>query len=190
MSSRWLAAALCTWAIALGSVCTVTLSAGQQRANTSPHGIGTPASPADFAAADLTIFADGRGLPAGRGTAREGRTIYAARCAACHGPRGEGTANFPQLVGGAGSLKTDAPVLTVGSYWPYATTLWDYTRRAMPYQEPGTLTPSDVYAVTAYLLYMNGIVSEDAMLDPRTLPAVRMPNRDGFIADQRPDVKP
>jgi cytochrome c len=86
-------------------------------------------------------------------------------------------------------LKTNAPVLTVGSYWPYATTVWDYIRRAMPYQEPGTLTPSDVYAVTAYLLYVNGIIAENAVLDQRTLPLVRMPNRDGFIADQRPDVK-
>jgi mono/diheme cytochrome c family protein len=188
--SKWLAAALFIWATALCSVSTVAVSAGQERANTSSYGIGSLASSADLAATDLTVFADGRGLPAGRGTAREGRAIFAAQCAACHGSRGEGTSTFPQLVGGVGSLKTDAPALTVGSYWPYATTLWDYTRRAMPYQKPGTLTPSDVYAVTAYLLYMNGIIGEDAVLDQRTLPAVRMPNRDGFIADQRPDVKP
>ncbi len=188
--SRWLAAALFTRAAVLCSVCTVPLSAGQDRARASSYGIGSPAAGADLAAADLTVFADGRGLSVGRGTAREGHAIYAARCAACHGPRGEGTSNFPQLVGGIGTLKTDTPVLTVGSYWPYATTVWDYIRRAMPYQEPGTLTPSDVYAVTAYVLYVNGIIAEDAVLDQRTLPLVRMPNRDGFIADQRPDVKP
>jgi S-disulfanyl-L-cysteine oxidoreductase SoxD len=169
--------------------------AGTWRATTSrqqgsvstptPHRLGKLATPAQIAAQDITVFPDGRGLPPGRGTAREGAGIYAARCAVCHGPRGEGTPNFPQLAGGRGSLTTNTPVLTVGSYWPFATTLWDYTRRAMPYLEPGSLTTSETYAVTAFVLYLNGIVDEDFVLDERTLPHVKMPNRDGFFSDPR-----
>ena len=136
---------------------------------------------------DLTVFPDGRGLPPGQGSAREGRVIFATHCAACHGANGEGSNDFPRLVGGVGTLKTSSPVLTVGSYWPYATTLWDYNRRAMPYTQPGLLTNAEVYAVTAYLLHMNGIIQENDVLDARSLAAVRMPNRDGFVRDARPD---
>jgi len=139
---------------------------------------------------DLTVFPDGRGLPPGQGSAREGRVVFATHCAACHGAAGEGSNDFPRLVGGVGTLKTSSPVLTVGSYWPYATTLWDYNRRAMPYPQPGLLTDAEVYAVTAYILHMNGIVKENDVLDARTLPAVRMPNRDGFVRDARPDWRP
>lgn len=111
--------------------------------------------------------------------------MYDERCAACHGSKGQGTDDFPELVGGVGSLKGGKPLLTVGSYWPYATTLWDYTRRAMPYQQPGSLTPNEVFAVTAYLLFLNGIIAEGTVLDQTTLPAIRMPNRDGFVSDPR-----
>jgi S-disulfanyl-L-cysteine oxidoreductase SoxD len=162
----------------------------RQGTPTTSHGIGAPASAAQIAAHDITVFPDGRGLPTGRGTAREGSAIYATRCAACHGLKGEGTPNFPRLAGGLNTLTSKAPVLTVGSYWPYTTTLWDYNRRAMPYQEPGSLTTNEVYSVTAFVLYLNGIVAEDAVLDERTLPLVKMPNRNGFIADPRPDLPP
>ncbi len=146
---------------------------------------GRRASAQEVAAADITVFPDGAGLPAGRATAREGRGVYDERCAACHGSKGQGTNDFPELAGGVGSLKGSKPMLTVGSYWPYATTLWDYTRRAMPYQQPGSLTPNEVYAVTAYVLYLNGIVAESMVVDQTTLPNIRMPNRDGFVPDPR-----
>jgi cytochrome c len=158
-------------------------------AETARHGLGRPATAADFARHGYVVGPKGTGLPIGRGTAREGRAIYVERCAACHGLRGEGTGNFPPLVGGQGSLKSDNPLPTVGSYWPYATTVWDYINRAMPYPSPGTLKPDEVYAVTAYVLVVNGIVPEDFELNERTLPAVPMPNRNGFVPDPRPDVK-
>jgi S-disulfanyl-L-cysteine oxidoreductase SoxD len=149
--------------------------------------IGHAPLPSVVAERDLTVFPDGRGLPKGQGTAREGKAVFTTYCAACHGASGEGSNDFPRLVGGVGSLKASLPVLTVGSYWPYATTLWDYNRRAMPYTQPGLLTDAEVYAVTAYILEMNGIVKEDDVLDARTLPRVRMPNVDGFVRDARPD---
>lgn len=128
---------------------------------------------------DIDVRADGAGLPAGSGSVAQGRALYAARCQACHGANGEkGTA--PRLAGGQGTLATKTPVLTVGSYWPYATTLYDYIHRAMPLDSPQSLTPDEVYAVTAYTLHLNGIVGGDAVLDAASLAAVRMPNRDGF----------
>lgn len=156
---------------------------------TTRYDIGHPATAADFAKHDYLIGPKGTGLPKGRGIALEGRAIYMQSCAACHGLRGEGSNDYPPLVGGQGSLKSDNPLPTLGSYWPYATTVWDYVNRAMPYQNPGTLKPDEVYAVTAYILTINGIVSEAYELNDRTLPAVKMPNRDGFVSDPRPDVK-
>lgn len=154
-----------------------------------PFGIGQPLTPRDIASNDLTVLPDGTGLPPGSGTAKEGAALFAARCAACHGDHGEGRRNFPALAGGRGSLSTDEPVLTVGSYWPYATTVWDYIRRAMPYQNPGSLSTDEVYALTAYVLFVNGIVRQSDVLDRARLPRIRMPNRDGFVGDQRPDVR-
>jgi cytochrome c len=136
----------------------------------------------------ISVAPDGTGLPTGRGSAREGRAIYNAQCAGCHGVRGEGIGDYPALAGGLKTLTTEQPLYTVGSYWPFATTAWDYINRAMPYQAAGTLTPDDVYAVTAYVLFLNGIVRESRVLDQRSLPHVRMPNRDGFVDDPRPDV--
>ena len=127
----------------------------------------------------LTVFPDGMGLPTGSGTAREGAAVYTQHCQACHGVRGTQGIN-DRLVGGIGSLATGAPIRTVGSYWPYATTLFDYIRRAMPYPTPGVLSNAQLYAVTAYLLYENGIVGQDQRLDAAGLPAIAMPNRDGF----------
>jgi S-disulfanyl-L-cysteine oxidoreductase SoxD len=151
--------------------------------------IGRAATAEDFVKHQYLVGPKGQGLPKGRGTAREGRAIYMQSCAACHGPRGEGTNDYPALAGGQRTLKSDNPLPTIGSYWPYAPTVWDYINRAMPYQNPGTLKPDEVYAVTAYLLSMNGVVPEDFELSERTLPTVKMPNRDGFVPDPRPDVK-
>jgi S-disulfanyl-L-cysteine oxidoreductase SoxD len=142
---------------------------------------GQPIAPADIAPWDISIGPDGVGLPAGRGTAAQGEAIYTAKCQACHGEKGGGRPN-DRLVGGAGSLAPDqAPVKTVGSYWPYATTLFDYVRRAMPYQDSQSLTGDELYAVSAYILNLNGIVGANDVLDAQSLPKVRMPNRDGFI---------
>jgi cytochrome c len=154
------------------------------------YGIGSSATAAEVSAQNITILPTGEGLPIGRGTSREGRLIYKANCVACHGEQGEGRAGFPRLVGGVGRLSSDHPIFTVGSYWPYATTVWDYIRRAMPYDRPGVLKADEIYAITAYLLFLNGIVSEDAELNERTLARIKMPNRDGFDSDPRPDMRP
>jgi S-disulfanyl-L-cysteine oxidoreductase SoxD len=146
----------------------------------TPLGIGRPASVHDIASQDLTVLPDGTGLPPGKGSAKEGASLYAAQCAACHGDRGEGRGDFAALVGGRGSLASDKPVLTVGSYWPYATSLFDYIRRAMPYQGAGELSANDVYALTAWILAENKIVKPGAVLTEKTLPAVQMPNKQGF----------
>jgi cytochrome c len=142
---------------------------------------GQPISPADIAPWDISIGPDGVGLPAGRGTPAQGAVVYAAKCQACHGEKGAGTPN-DRLVGGQGSLAPDkAPIKTVGSYWPYATTLFDYIRRAMPFVESQSLSSDEVYAVSAYILNLNGIIGENDTMDAQSLPKVRMPNRDGFI---------
>jgi S-disulfanyl-L-cysteine oxidoreductase SoxD len=133
------------------------------------------------------IAPDGTGLPEGSGTVAAGRDVFAAQCARCHGPRAQGDVG-PALVGGQGTLATARPLKTVGSFWPYATTLWDYINRAMPFDKPGLLKPADVYAVAAFILNLNGIIKETDVMDAKTLPLVRMPNRDGFVADPRPDV--
>lgn len=151
-------------------------------------GLGQPATPAQIAALDISIPPDGSGLPAGAGTARTGANIYAAKCQACHGKDGTGKPN-DRLVGGAGSLTSARPVKTVGSYWPYATTLFDYIRRAMPFTQPQSLSSDEVYALTAYLLYLNGIIAEDEEMNARTLPRVVMPNRGNFISAWPPAGK-
>jgi len=151
------------------------------------YGFGHPPTDGEVAAWNIDIAPTGEGLPPGRGTAGEGAPIYAAKCAGCHGQTGiEGP--MPRLVGGQGTLASDHPIKTVGSYWPYATTIYDYVRRTMPYSAPQSLTSDETYAVTAWLLFRNGIIAENAVIDARTLPAVQMPNRKGFVADRRPDV--
>ena len=157
-------------------------------AQTPRYNLGRPATAEKIRKRDISVAPDGTGLPAGHGSVEEGRYIYKVLCASCHGDRGQGIGDYPALVGGQGTLKSNNPVLTVGSYWPYATTVWDYTRRAMPYQRPGTLTPDETYAVTALILYMNGIVDERTELNEKSLPKVKMPNRDGFVPDPRPDI--
>ena len=147
-----------------------------------PLAIGRQATPAEIAAADIDIRADGAGLPPGRGSVADGAALFASGCAACHGEVGQKPiAGAPLLMGGPGTLATPKPVQTVGSFWPYATTLFDYIRRAMPFQAPGSLTDDQVYSLTAYILRLNGIVPNDTVLDAATLPKVQMPNRDGFV---------
>jgi cytochrome c len=142
---------------------------------------GQPIAPADLAPWDISIGPDGAGLPPGRGTATQGEVVYTAKCQACHGEKGAGRPN-DRLVGGKGTLAPNqAPVKTVGSYWPYATTLFDYIRRAMPFQDSKSLTDDEAYAVSAYILSLNEIIGKDDVLDAQSLPKVRMPNRDGFI---------
>jgi S-disulfanyl-L-cysteine oxidoreductase SoxD len=157
-------------------------------ADSDPLGIGHGATPSQIAGWDIDVRADGQGLPQGRGSVREGERIFAETCAACHGAKGEGKP-ADRLVGGFGTLATSKPVRTVGSYWPYASTLFDYIRRAMPFNSPQSLTPDQVYAVSAYVLYLNNIVTEDTVLDATSLPRVEMPNRNGLTSpDPRPDV--
>ncbi|MGH7662073.1 MAG: c-type cytochrome, partial [Vulcanimicrobiaceae bacterium] len=134
------------------------------------------------------VSPEGGNLPSGSGSVAQGQQIFAEKCAACHGAQGQG-GPMDKLVGGQGTLDTKAPVKTVGSYWPYATTVFDYVRRAMPFNAPGTLTNDQVYSVTAYLLYMNGVVQSNAVMNATTLAAVKMPNRDNFLKkDPRPDA--
>jgi cytochrome c len=150
---------------------------------------GRPATEAEIKAMDYTVLPSGAGLPKGHGDASRGRTLYEQKCQDCHGLRGEGqSGKYPALAGGAGSLNTINPVKTVGSYWPYATTLFDYIRRAMPYDHPRSLSADDVYSIAAYVLYMNAIVTETQEMNEKTLPRVKMPNRNGFVPDGRPDL--
>lgn len=152
-------------------------------------GIGRAPTAAEIRGWDIDVAPDGTGLPEGSGSVAQGRTLYAAQCASCHGDAGQGGI-APRLVGGLGSLASKSPVRTIGSYWPYATTVYDYIHRAMPLNQPLSLKPSEVYALTAFLLHADGIVGADAVLDRRSLPAVRMPNRDGFVrSDERPDTR-
>lgn len=152
------------------------------------YGLGRPATEAEIRTWDIDVAPSGEGLPPGRGTVKQGAQVYAAKCAACHGSTGtEGP--HDRLVGGQNTLATSNPIKTVGSYWPYATTLYDYIRRAMPFDAPQSLSADEVYSVVAWLLHQNGILVEDMVTDARTLPQIRMPNRDGFIPDPRPDVQ-
>jgi len=143
-------------------------------------GLGRAASTEEIGPWDISIPPSGERLPAGSGSVTQGATVYAAKCQSCHGEKGAGKPADP-LVGGIGTLASPNPVRTVGSYWPYATTLFDYVRRAMPTTAPMSLTNEEVYAVSAYILHLSGIVAADAVMNAQTLPKVRMPNRDGFV---------
>jgi S-disulfanyl-L-cysteine oxidoreductase SoxD len=159
---------------------------------TAPPGFrfGQPISEADLGLWNIDIrTSDGRGLPAGRGTAAEGKAIYDTKCVACHGPDAKGGAVYGTMVGGIGSFKTNARVVTPGSMYPYAPILFDYIRRTMPMDRPQSLTPGEVYALSAYLLNLNGLIPDTAVMDQTSLPKVQMPNRDGFVLDDRPDTR-
>jgi S-disulfanyl-L-cysteine oxidoreductase SoxD len=151
--------------------------------------LGRPASAEELKQRDITTLPNGSGLPDGKGTAAQGEAVYRDKCASCHGPNGEGKPEGPPLVGGIGSLASDNPIKTVGSFWPYATTVWDYIHRAMPLNQPGSLSADDTYAVTAFLLNRNKIIETNQVISNETLPKVLMPNRDGFIPDARPDTQ-
>lgn len=149
-------------------------------ASAQQFGLGRTPTADEILRLDISIPPSGEGLPPGSGTAEQGKAIYEAQCARCHGATGtEGPEDV--LVGGDGSLSTTRPLKTVGSYWPYATTVWDYVNRAMPFDRPGTLRADDVYAAVAYVLHLNRIVAERDVLDATTLPQIQMPNREGFI---------
>ncbi|WP_428421665.1 c-type cytochrome [Methylibium sp.] len=151
---------------------------------------GRPTSEQDLAAWNIDVrTTDGLGLPSGSGSVAAGKAVFDGKCAACHGAAAAGGPVFGTMVGGIGSFKTDRRVLTPGSMYPYAPILFDYIRRAMPMNAPQSLSNDEAYALSAYLLHLNGLVPADAVMTPQTLPAVRMPNRDGFIIDDRPDTK-
>lgn len=137
---------------------------------------------------NIAIGPEGKELPPGSGNAKEGAKIFAAKCAVCHGATAEGTQQGPRLTGGQGTLNTLQPVRTIGSYWPFATTVWDYINRAMPRNNEGTLHPDEVYSLTAFILFRNGIIQENEVMDAKSLPKVRMPNREGFIPQRIADI--
>lgn len=155
------------------------------------YGFGRVATPEDIAAMDIDVMPDGRGLPPGQGTYEAGKEVYTAKCAACHGTdlqgvKGTGAA---ALIGGRDTLASGKPKKTVESYWPYATIFFDYTKRAMPFDSPGSLSDDEVYAVAAYVFAQGNLIDKGDVMDATTLHEVMMPNRDGFIADPRPDVR-
>jgi mono/diheme cytochrome c family protein len=182
-----------------GSSAPAKTSNGIWMGTTAPHPVqpladkprfGKPISEADLAAWNIDIRTpDGQGLPAGSGTVSQGQQVYAAKCAACHGADAKGGAVYGTMVGGIGSMNSSPRVLTPGSMYPYAPILFDYIRRSMPMDRPQTLTANEVYAVSAYLLNLNGLVPANAVMDAQSLAKVQMPNRDGFLIDDRPDSK-
>lgn len=188
-SVRWflrpsavLLAGCLTWAAASSALAEPS---GQQ---TNPQ-YGTPATPEQIAGWDIDVRPDGTGLPEGKGSVEDGAETFQTHCASCHGTFGEGMGRYPKLAGGMGSLTDDRPEKTVGSYWPYASTLWDYIHRAMPFYAPQSLTDDQVYEVVAYVLNLNNIVDSDFVADQDTLAKVQMPNRNGFYyPDPRPDT--
>mgnify|MGYP001442682934 CR=1 FL=1 len=158
-----------------------------QTPSEATYDIGRAVAPLEISSWGSNIGPNGDGLPPGGATAAEGRRSYQRWCARCHGISGTEGPDSP-LVGGRGSLASESPLKTVGSYWPFATTLWDYINRAMPFDQPGGLSPDEVYGSLAYVLFLNEIVGEDERLDASSVPEVQMPNRDGFVSDTRPDV--
>ncbi len=166
-----------SFAIALMMSTAHAVAGGTQK---SPH-LGTPISKDELAKWNITIFPDGRGLPPGHGTAKEGRALYAQKCASCHGDHGQG-ATAEDLVSGPKPPTADNPSKAIGSYWPYATTIFDFIRRSMPPANPDSLSPDQTYALTAYLLAANKIIGENDDMNAQSLPKIKMPNRDGFIA--------
>src|SRR5947209_14482447 len=177
----------------LREICGITFTillcvCGHDARAQSTYSIGRPATAAEIAGWNIDVGRDGGNLPEGRGSVSRGREVFAQQCASCHGDKGEGGVG-DRLVGGQGTIATPKPIRTVGSYWPYATTLFDYIRRAMPQNAPQSLSNEEVYAVSAYILNLNGLIGADATLDAKSLAAIKMPNRDKFVGDARPDVK-
>lgn len=172
-------------AVCLSTIVLASCAGTPQTTTSKPLALGTPVGAAEIARWDISIPPSGAGLPAGSGSARQGQQVYEQKCLACHGAKGAGKP-ADALAGGVGTLASKTPVRTVGSYWPYATTLFDYVRRAMPITAPLSLSNDEVYAVTAYVLALNGIIGEDAVMNAQSLPQVKMPNREGFVSDWPP----
>jgi S-disulfanyl-L-cysteine oxidoreductase SoxD len=162
------------------SLCVMALAGCASPTVTETPNLGRVATSAEVAGWDVSIPPDGTGLPPGRGTSAQGAVVYEQKCQNCHGEKGAGQPN-DRLVGGHGTLASKTPVRTVGSYWPYATTVFDYVRRAMPYTQSHSLSDDEAYAVTAYLLHLNGVIGEADVMNAQTLAKVKMPNRDNFI---------
>jgi len=167
----------------LSALAAVFLAAcASSRAQSPKYNLGRTPTDEEIRAWDISVGPEGKELPPGSGNAVAGAKIYAEKCALCHGPTAtEGKFLHGVLVGGKESLTTLEPMKTIGSYWPYATTIFDFVRRAMPFNNPGSLTADEVYSLTAFLLYRNDIIEEPTVIDAMTLPKVRMPNRDGFF---------
>jgi len=173
--------------IALIAGLTVGMTASASMAE--EHGLGREALPEEIAAWDVKVMPDGRGLPEGSGDVWTGDEAFGMYCASCHGDFAEGVGNWPRLAGGMGTLDRDDPVKTVGSYWPYLSTVWDYVNRSMPYGYAQSLSADEVYAITAYILYSNNVVDDDFTLSHENFAEVEMPNADGFIVDDRPETE-
>jgi cytochrome c len=162
-------------AVAVNVACAAAL------AQSPTYNLGRTPSAEEIRAMGISVGVSGKDLPPGSGTAKQGAEIYARKCAACHGAALEGSQGGPRLAGGKGTIATPAPVRTIGSFWPYATSIFDTINRAMPAGQPGTLQPDEVYALTAFLLYRNDIIQETDVIDAQSLPKVPMPNRNGFV---------
>ncbi|MEX0694008.1 MAG: c-type cytochrome [Rhodospirillales bacterium] len=182
--SAWLKSLLC--AVLLGGMVTGTLAASERMF----PGVGTVPTAEEIKSWDIDVRPDGQGAPEGHGTAGEGERVYLVKCASCHGEFGEGGGRYPVLIGGFGTLKNMRPEKTIGSYWPYASTVFDYIKRAMPFGDAQSLSNDEVYALTAYLLFMNDVIAEDFAVTRDNIGKIRMPNVANFIDDTRPDAQP
>ncbi|HKL66041.1 MAG TPA: c-type cytochrome [Roseovarius sp.] len=167
----------------------LTVSATATAVWAGEYGLGRPALPEEVAAWDVKIMPDGRGLPEGSGDVWTGEEVFVEKCAVCHGDFAEGVGNWPKLAGGEGTLADKDPLKTVGSYWPYLSTVWDYVNRSMPFGNAQSLSPDEVYAITAYILYSNFLVEDDFELSHENFAAFEMPNADGFIVDDRAETE-
>ncbi len=173
----------------IGLAVSACLLATSALANDGKLGLGRAATTEEVQAWNIDVRPDGQGLPVGKGTVSDGEQIYTEQCAVCHGDFGEGVDRWPVLAGGKGTLKSDDPVKTVGSYWPYLSTVYDYIKRAMPFGNAQSLSNDDVYALTAYILYLNDVVSDESFeLSDKNFASVKLPNEENFISDSRPDT--
>ncbi|WOJ97206.1 c-type cytochrome [Congregibacter brevis] len=175
--------------IVFGVLASIAVAPSLRADDSDRYGYGSPASAEQIAGWDIDVRPDGKGLPPGEGSVEDGEWLYEEKCALCHGSFGESVSGYPALAGGDGSLTDPRPKKTVGSYWRYTSTLWDYIHRAMPFTQPESLSDDEVYAITAYVLYLNDIVDYDFALTKDNLADVHLPNEDNFIPDQRPDTR-
>ncbi len=167
------------------ALCLLVVSAGAASAGDKHLGLGRPALPEEIKAWDIDVRPDGQGLPPGKGTVEQGEKLFLDRCATCHGEFGEGAGRWPALAGGMGSLKSDRPEKTVGSFWPYISTVFDYIHRAMPFGDAQSLTADETYALVAFLLNMSDVVPRDFELSDKTFASTHLPNESGFYPDDR-----